>query len=66
MAQLITYETPMGVFSTWEEAAEKCERADMDPCTCIKINRSEYLMVLTEMLPDGSQPIRLSNAIMCF
>lgn len=34
-----TYETPFGTFKTWEEAAAACERADMDPCTCIQINR---------------------------
>lgn len=33
------YATPMGCFSTWEEAAAACERADMDPCTCIEIIR---------------------------
>jgi hypothetical protein len=30
------YETPVGTFRTWEEAAAACERADLDPCTCIK------------------------------
>jgi hypothetical protein len=66
MAQLTVYETPVGTFNTWEEAADACERADMDACECVEIVRPEYIMVLTEMLPDGSQPIRLSNAIMCF
>lgn len=33
----ITYQTPFGSFRTWEEAATACERADMDPCTCIDI-----------------------------
>lgn len=31
------YETPLGTFDTWEEAAAVCERCDFDPCTCIKI-----------------------------
>ena len=35
----ITYETPFGTFATWEDAACACERADMDPCTCIKVVR---------------------------
>lgn len=35
----ITYQTPVGTFSTWEEAATACERCDLDPCTCITINR---------------------------
>jgi len=29
------YETPVGCFRTWEEAAAACERCDLDPCTCI-------------------------------
>lgn len=66
MAKLTVYETPVGTFSTWEEAADACERSDYDACECVKIIRPEYIMVLTEMLPDGTQPIRLSNAIMCF
>lgn len=37
MKTTIKYETPMGSFNTWEEAATACERADLDPCTCIEI-----------------------------
>lgn len=66
MAQLTVYETPVGTFNTFEDACDACERADLDAVECVKIVRPEYVMVLTEMLPDGSQPIRLSNAIMCF
>jgi hypothetical protein len=33
---MITYETPVGSFKTWEEAASACERCDLDPCLCIK------------------------------
>lgn len=66
MAQMVWYETPLGTFRTWEAAAEACEASDLDPCTCIEINRSEFIMVLTETLPDGTQPVRLSNSIMCF
>lgn len=33
------YETPVGTFKTWEDAAAACERADLDPCDCIKIVR---------------------------
>lgn len=36
----VTYQTPMGCFSTWEAAAIACERADLDPCTCIDIQVS--------------------------
>ena len=30
------YETPVGSFRTYEEAAEACERRDLDPCDCVK------------------------------
>lgn len=33
----VSYKTPMGRFETWEAAAVACERADLDPVTCIKI-----------------------------
>jgi hypothetical protein len=29
------YQTPVGRFETWEEAAVACERCDLDPCSCI-------------------------------
>ena len=32
----VSYQTPMGSFPTWEQAAIACERADLDPCECIK------------------------------
>jgi hypothetical protein len=35
------YETPVGTFGTWEDAAQAVERADMDPCECIKIVRND-------------------------
>ena len=31
----VNYKTPMGSFTTWEEAANACHRVDMDPCTNI-------------------------------
>lgn len=34
---LIRYETPLGCFKTWEDAARALERCDMDPCECINI-----------------------------
>lgn len=36
----IAYETPVGTFATWEEAASACERCDFDPCECIKAVKS--------------------------
>jgi hypothetical protein len=35
--ETMTYETPLGAFSTWEAAAIACERCDLDPCTAIRI-----------------------------
>jgi hypothetical protein len=39
------YETPVGTFSTWEQAAAACERSDMDPCDCIEIKQAEPVAV---------------------
>ncbi len=36
---IITYETPLGTFGTWEAAATACERCDLDPITCVRIVR---------------------------
>lgn len=36
----VTYQTPVGCFSDWLAAAEACERADLDPCTCIRVQVS--------------------------
>lgn len=30
------YRTPVGAFTTWEEAAEACERCDFDPVECVE------------------------------
>lgn len=35
------YETPLGSFQTWEEAADACERVDLDPCACIRYSGRE-------------------------
>ena len=35
----ISYRTPLGTFSTWEDAANALEQVDMDPCTCIEVIR---------------------------
>ena len=34
---MFLYETPVGSFDTWEEAALACERRDLDPVACIKV-----------------------------
>lgn len=56
----VSYRTPMGRFDTWEAAANACERADLDPCTCI----------VTEVSPTDvshetayGTTVRLSRAI---
>lgn len=35
----IEYRTPVGTFSTYEEASDACERVDFDPCECVEIVR---------------------------
>jgi len=37
----ITYETPFGSFENWLEASDRCQQADLDPVTAIKIIRTE-------------------------
>ena len=37
----ISYETPVGTFQYWEDAANACERCDYDPVACIKIKEME-------------------------
>lgn len=31
------YRTPLGTFDTYEEAAEACEKSDLDPNLCVEI-----------------------------
>lgn len=68
MQATIKYETPLGSFETWEAAAAACERADLDPCTCISNQRvgPGPSLVSYEVMPDGSAPVRLSFQIKCF
>ena len=37
----ITYETPLGTFENWLETSDRCQQADLDPVTAIKIIRTE-------------------------
>jgi hypothetical protein len=39
-AETMNYETPLGTFDIWEEAANACERCDFDPVLCIQIRES--------------------------
>jgi hypothetical protein len=54
------YQTPVGGFDTWEEAAQAVERCDMDPCDTIK-----FVDVCWEH-QDGQDPVRLSFSIRVF
>lgn len=58
------YQTPFGSFTTWEAAAEACERSDYDPCTAIEIVRPDYLTVCEETVVDHKT--RLSFQIRVF
>lgn len=31
------YETPVGSFDSWDEAAQRCDQMDMDPALCITV-----------------------------
>lgn len=59
----VSYKTPMGCFQTWEAAAVACERADLDPLTCIKIEVSP-----TDVCHETAYgtTVRLSRAIRVF
>lgn len=35
MERKTRYETPIGSFDSWEEAAQACDRMDFDPTLCI-------------------------------
>jgi len=35
----IKYETPFGTFENWLEASDRCQKADLDPVTAIKVIR---------------------------
>lgn len=62
--KMINYETPVGTFADWEDAATACERADLDPNTCI-INRPiEFRDTCTETAYGTS--FRLSQAVRVF
>lgn len=65
---IITYATPVGTFATWEEAAARCEKADLDPCTCIEVLKGSAAgpgAVCWEFQANR-EPIRLSFSIKCF
>ena len=62
-AKYVSYRTPMGRFETWEAAAAACERADLDPCTCIVTEVSP-----TDVIAETAYgtTVRLSNPIRVF
>jgi hypothetical protein len=62
--KMINYETPVGTFGHWEDAAAACERADLDPVTCI-INRPiEFRDVCVEHAYGSSY--RMSDPVRVF
>ena len=66
-AKTALYETPFGGFDTWEAAAIACERADMDPCDCIKyVGPAATPPALVHAETAYGQTTRLSFAIKCF
>jgi hypothetical protein len=54
------YQTPVGGFNTWEEAAQAVERCDMDPCDTI-----QFVDVCWEHQAN-ELPIKLSFAVRVF
>jgi hypothetical protein len=62
-SKTVSYKTPMGRFDTWEAAASACERADLDPCTCIKID-----VTPTDVIAETAYgtTYRLSNPVRVF
>jgi hypothetical protein len=62
-----TYSTPFGSFDTWEDAANVCERMDMDPCELVTYVGPQAVppsLVSYEIAPGGIT--RLSFQVKCF
>ena len=60
-----TFQTPLGGFDSWFDAADACERADLDPQTCIQWGKKTPDAVCWEH-QDGAPSIRLSFSIKVF
>ena len=58
----MNYRTPLGAFEFWSDAADACERADLDPCTCIEIPTT----CVETVLGDPDTALRLSFQIKVF
>ena len=63
----MNYRTPLGAFEFWSDAADTCERADLDPCTCIEYAPRTIPTTCVETLGgDPNTAIRLSFQIKVF
>ena len=61
------FRTPLGGFSSWCDAADACERADLDPQTCIEWDRTPPASTCIETIGgDPATAIRLSFQINVF
>jgi hypothetical protein len=63
----MNYHTPLGAFEFWSDAADACERADLDPCTCIEyVNPPASPVSVGVENQNGRPSIRLSSPIFVF
>jgi hypothetical protein len=63
----MNYRTPLGAFEFWADAADACERADLDPCTCIEYEARVIPTTCIETIGgDPNTAIRLSFQIKVF
>mgnify|MGYP001552297897 CR=1 FL=1 len=63
------YQTPLGAFEFWSDAADACERADLDPCDCIEyvgVVRAIPTTCIETIGGDPNTAIRLSFQIKVF
>lgn len=60
----VNYHTPLGDFKNWEEAAVACERCDLDPVDCIKVEVSPS--EISHIIDGDGVARRLSTPIRCY
>jgi hypothetical protein len=57
------YRTQFGSFTTWEAAAEACERADFDPCEAIEIVRPDFQTTCIETAYGANSRLSFQIAV---
>lgn len=62
----MNYSTPLGAFEFWSDAAEACERADLDPCTCIEYLTPARTIPTVSLESAYGSDFRLSHQIKVF